>query len=231
MQFGGLQKTTLVDYPGRVAATVFTLGCNFRCPYCHNLELVLPDLIEKQPKFSEEEILSFLRQRQGLLTGLCITGGEPTIHSDLEDFIKKVKELGYKVKLDSNGSRPEVLRKLIENQLIDYVAMDIKAPLEKYHLFTNGQDFRQQISDSINLLKEGKVDYEFRTTLAPDILTEEDIFKIVELIKGAPKYFLQRFKGIKTLDPSFSRKKPWPEEKIRELVAKIKPLFSECELR
>lgn len=231
MLFGGLQKATLVDYPGKVAATVFTLGCNFRCPFCHNLELVLPELIEKQPKITEEEVLSFLKQRQDLLAGLCITGGEPTIHPDLPDFISRVKKLGFAVKLDTNGSNPQVVKKLIEKHLVDYIAMDIKAPLEKYNLFTAGKDFTQEIKETIDLLKQGKVDYEFRTTLVPDILDEEDILKITDLIKGSPKYYLQRFKGIKTLNPQFTQKRPWPEEKMRALVKKISPLFQYCELR
>ncbi|TSA55631.1 anaerobic ribonucleoside-triphosphate reductase activating protein, partial [bacterium] len=140
MLFGGLQKTTLVDYPGKVAATIFTTGCNFRCPYCHNPELVLPELIKKQPKITEKEILDFLKERQKLLEGVCITGGEPTIQSDLIDFIKKVKDLGFLVKLDTNGSCSDVLNSLIERELIDYVAMDIKAPKQKYELFVEDEN-------------------------------------------------------------------------------------------
>ncbi len=231
MSFGGLQKTTLVDYPGKVAATVFTFGCNFRCPYCHNPELVLPELIEKQPKISAEEVLKFLQSRRGLLEGLCITGGEPTMHLDLPDFIKKVKDLGFKVKLDSNGSFPERLEKLIDQHLIDYVAMDVKFPLAKYDLVTKGNVPLSNIGKSIELLKQGKVDYEFRTTLVPKILNREDILEIVKLIKPAPKYFLQRFRGKKTLDPAFSNLEGWPEEEMRSLLKEIKPNFKECALR
>ena len=151
MLFGGLQRTTLVDYPGKVAATIFTAGCNFRCPYCHNPELVLPELIKKQPKITEKEILEFLEERQKLLEGVCITGGEPTIQSDLIDFIKKVKDLGFLVKLDTNGSCPNVLNSLIEGKLIDYIAMDIKAPKQKYELFIEDENIVDNIDKSIEL--------------------------------------------------------------------------------
>jgi len=189
MLFGGLQKTTLVDYPGKIAATVFTIGCNFRCPYCHNPELVLPSLTQMQPKLTEEEILDFLAEKNKFLEALCITGGEPTLNPDLKDFIKKVKALGYLVKLDTNGSLPKVLKDLIDNRLVDYVAMDIKAPPEKYNLLTLGDISIEKIQESIDILKKGKVDYEFRTTVAPILLEEEDILKIANWIKPAKTYF------------------------------------------
>ena len=231
MIFGGLQKTTLVDYPGKVAATVFTAGCNFRCPYCHNPELVLPAMIEKQPKITEKEILDFLKERSGFLEGLCITGGEPTIHSDLIDFIQKVKDLGLLVKLDTNGSLPKVLENLLKSKLIDWVAMDIKAPKEKYELFTQGQIKAEIIDQSIKIIKKSKVDYEFRTTLAPEILTEKDILGIVDWIKPADRYYLQQFKNEKTLDDNFLNFHSWPQEQAEALIVKIKPFFSECNLR
>lgn len=231
MLFGGLQKTTLVDYPGKVAATVFTLGCNFRCPYCHNPELVLPTLIKKQPKIGEKEVLNFLKSRQNLLEGLCITGGEPTLHSDLIDFIRKVKDLGFLVKLDTNGSFPEVINNLIGQKLIDYIAMDIKAPRHKYNIFTETDKDIKNVEKSVELLKQNKVDYEFRTTLAPDILEEQDIMDIVEWIKPAPRFFLQRFENNKVLDEKFKNIKPWSEQRIKILFKKIKPFFSECALR
>ncbi|MGB9763077.1 MAG: anaerobic ribonucleoside-triphosphate reductase activating protein [Minisyncoccia bacterium] len=231
MIFGGFQKTTLVDYPGKIAATVFTLGCNFRCPYCHNLELVLPELIEKQPKISEEEVLNFLKERKGLLEGLCITGGEPTLHYDLISFLEKVKSLGYLVKLDSNGSRPEILKELFEKKLIDYLAMDVKTSLEKYHLVTLNQIPVEDILTSIKLIKDSGIDYEFRTTVAPEIVTKEDILKIVDLIKPARAYYLQIFKGIKTLDPRFTQLKGLDEEDLKDLIEQIKPFFKECGIR
>jgi len=231
MLFGGLQKTTLVDYPGKVAATIFTAGCNFRCPYCHNPELVLPELIKKQPKITEKEILDFLKGRQKLLEGVCITGGEPTIQSDLIDFIKKVKDLGFLVKLDTNGSCPDVLNSLIEEKLIDYVAMDIKAPKQKYELFVKDQSIVEKIDKSIELLKQDKVDYEFRTTLAPNILEEQDILAIADWIKFAPRYFLQRFQNNKVLNEEFKNLEPWSEQMMKALLKKIKSYFSECNIR
>lgn len=231
MIFGGLQKTTLVDYPGKVAATVFTVGCNFRCPYCHNPELVLPELIQKQPQISEDEVLSFLKERQGLLEGLCITGGEPTLHPDLISFLEKVKSLGYAIKLDSNGSNPQVLQEIIEKKLVDYLAMDVKTSLEKYHLVTLGAVPLENIQKSISLIKNSGLDYEFRTTIAPEIVSEDDIFKIVDLIKPAHAYFFQTFKGIKTLDPKFTTLKGISEEKLQQILIQIKPFFEKCGLR
>lgn len=231
MLFGGLQKTTLVDYPGKVAATVFTAGCNFRCPYCHNPELVLPELIKKQPKIIEKEVLDFLKERQKLLEGLCITGGEPTIQPDLIDFIRKVKKLGFLIKLDTNGSCPDVLNNLIEKKLIDYVAMDIKAPKEKYEIFSEDEYIVEKIDKSIELLKQDKVDYEFRTTLVSDILDEQDILSIIDWIKFAPRYYLQRFQKGKILDEKFKDAEPWSEQRTKQLLKKIKPYFSECNIR
>jgi pyruvate formate lyase activating enzyme len=231
MLFGGLQKTTLVDYSGKVAATIFTAGCNFRCPYCHNPELVLPELIKEQPKITEKEILNFLKEHQKLLEGVCITGGEPTIQPDLINFIKKVKDLGFLVKLDTNGSRPGVLNSLIEGNLIDYVAMDIKAPKQKYDLFVEDEKIGENIDKSIELLKQDKVDYEFRTTLAPDILEEQDILAIADWIKFAPRYFLQRFQNSKVLNEKFKDLQPWSEQRIKTVLKKIKPYFPQCDIR
>lgn len=231
MLFGGLQKTTLVDFPGKVAATVFTLGCNFRCPYCHNPELVLPAMINKQPKITEKEIIDFLKERKGFLEGLCITGGEPMVQADLPDFVQKVKRLGLLVKLDTNGSFPEILENLIKNKLIDWVALDIKAPPEKYNIFTQGRITAETIDQSINILKKSKINYEFRTTLAPEILTEKDIMIIVNWIKPAARYYLQQFKNDKTLETKFENLNSWSEIKAKSLVKKIKPFFSECGLR
>jgi pyruvate formate lyase activating enzyme len=231
MLFGGLQKTTLVDYPGKVAATVFTLGCNFRCPYCHNPELVLPEMMEEQPIITEEEILNFLKERQEYLEGLCITGGEPTIQVGLSNFIQKVNKLGISVKLDTNGSFPFILKELIQKKLIDWVSLDIKAPPDKYDIFTKGKVDVKNVDLSIKILKESKINYEFRTTLAPEILSEEDIIAIVDWIKPASRYYLQRFQNNKTLDKKFENLNSWPEQKTESLIKKIKPFFSECNLR
>ena len=192
--FAGLQKLTLLDYPGKVACTLFTRGCNFRCPFCHNASLVVR--ADEQPTYTNDEILAFLKKRQGILDGVAITGGEPTLMSGLYDFIVQVKEMGYSVKLDSNGTRPEVLKNLVMNGLVDYVAMDIKNSPEKY-AYTCGLPESYDLSkieESKNFLMEGHVDFEFRTTVAKPFHTEEDFYKIGEWLKGSEKYFLQQFK-------------------------------------
>ncbi|MDD2677840.1 MAG: anaerobic ribonucleoside-triphosphate reductase activating protein [Candidatus Paceibacterota bacterium] len=231
MFFGGLQKTTLVDYPGKVAATLFTLGCNFRCPYCHNPELVLPELIKNQPKISQKDVLEFLEERKNLLEGICLTGGEPLIHKEIKDFIKTVKAMGYLIKLDTNGSFPDILENLIEEKLIDYVAMDIKGPKKKYEFFLFDSVPLANIEKSVKILKKGRVDYEFRTTLAPEILDEKDIIDLVNWIKPARRYFLQNFQAKKNVNPEFQKKKPWERERAEALIIKIKSSFNFCALR
>ena len=191
MQIHGFNKTTLLDYPGRVAATIFTGACNFRCPYCHNVELVLNP--SSQPVIPEEEILAHLKKRRGITQGVCITGGEPTLQKDLKDFIKKLKELELKVKLDSNGYKPEVLKDLVKEGLLDYVAMDVKAPLDEYDIIAGVKLDSSKLKESIDFLIEGHVPYEFRTTVVKDFHTRESFEKMAELIKGADRYFLQGY--------------------------------------
>ncbi len=191
MQIHGFNKTTLLDYPGLVAATIFTGACNFRCPYCHNAELVLNP--SSQPIIPEEEILAHLKKRRGITQGVCITGGEPTLQKDLKDFIKKLKELELKVKLDSNGYKPEVLKDLVKEGLLDYVAMDVKAPLDEYDIIAGVKLDSSKLKESIDFLIEGHVPYEFRTTVVKDFHTCESFEKMAELIKGADKYFLQGY--------------------------------------
>ncbi|MBQ6717987.1 MAG: anaerobic ribonucleoside-triphosphate reductase activating protein [Clostridia bacterium] len=192
MQFSGFQKLTLLDYPEKTACTLFTAGCNFRCPFCHNAALVTH--IDNSNFFTEEYILDYLKKRRGILDGVCITGGEPLMHKELPNFIAKVKALGYLVKLDTNGSYPDRLAALIDSGNIDYVAMDIKNSQEKY-LETadcSAEDF-ENVKKSVELLKQKKIDFEFRTTVVREYHAVEDIKKIAEWIKGADKYFLQNF--------------------------------------
>jgi len=184
MKIGGLIKFTLIDYPGRVAAVVFTQGCNFRCRYCHNPELVYPHLL--QEPMPQEEVLSFLRHRQGTLEGVVVTGGEPTLQPDLLDFLTQVKSLGYFVKLDTNGARPDVLQEAIEKKLVDYIAMDLKAPLEKYALITGVSCDIATLQRSMQLIKDSGLAYEFRTTYDKEVLTDKDIDALKELTKGQP---------------------------------------------
>lgn len=191
MIISGFQKMTLLDFPGKVACTIFTGGCNFRCPFCHNAMLVTENF---RAEFSEDEILSFLGKRRGLLDGVCITGGEPLLHKEITDFIRKIKELGFAVKLDTNGSFPDRLRTLVNEGLIDYVAMDIKNCMEKYALTANcHESLLPQIEESIDFLLSGKVDYEFRTTVVKEFHTASDIAAAARRIKGAKRYFLQYF--------------------------------------
>jgi pyruvate formate lyase activating enzyme len=235
MIIGGLQKTTLIDYPGKIAATLFLAGCNFRCPWCYSSELVLPEKIEKQPKISQEELFDFLKERKELLDGVVICGGEPTINSDLPELIKKIKELGFLVKLDTNGSNPEMIKNLIKQRLIDYIAMDIKAPLGLNSQFPipNSQPIsNSQIQKSVEILKQGKIDFEFRTTVAPNIYSKESFLKIADLIGGPNvKYYLQNFRPEKTLDPEFEKLKPYPISYLEEIREEIKKYFKVCEIR
>lgn len=182
MKIGGLIKFTLIDYPGHVAAVVFTQGCNFRCRYCHNPELVYPHLLqESMPK---DDVLSFLRKRKGTLEGVVITGGEPTLHLGLIDFMAEIKALGYKIKLDTNGTKPEVLQEAIERQLVDFVAMDLKAPLEKYSLITGVEFDPKIIQKSMDMIVASGLPYEFRTTYDKEVLTDEDIQAISDSVQG-----------------------------------------------
>ena len=192
MKISGFQKLTLLDFPGKTAATIFTGGCNFRCPFCHNAFLVTD--LSMAEDFSEEEVLSYLKKRQGILDGVCITGGEPLLQKDIGDFMAKVKALGLAIKLDTNGTFPEKLRELVEKGLVDYVAMDIKSSKERYGEAVGIKDFdTKAIEESVSFLLSGKVDYEFRTTVVRELHGIEDIEKIGEWICGAPRYFLQNF--------------------------------------
>ncbi len=192
MQIHGFSKTTLLDYPEHIAATVFTGGCNFCCPFCHNGELVLDPGC--QPVVSEEEVLAYLKKRQGILQGVCVTGGEPTLQKDLKEFLQKIKELDYPVKLDTNGYRPGVLWELLREHLIDYVAMDIKASRENY---ASAAGLKQidlsRVEESIGILKSSGIPYEFRTTAVKGIHTVEEFESLGRWIAGCPAYYLQSY--------------------------------------
>ncbi len=192
MIFGGFQKLTLLDFPGVVACTLFTKGCNFLCPFCHNAPLVTRP--KEAESFSQEEILAFLKKRQGVLEGVCVTGGEPLLHADLPAFLRQVKDLGYKIKLDTNGSFPKRLKDLAAEGLLDYVAMDMKNALEKYPLTVGTDSVNiQEIEESIDFLLLGTIPYEFRTTVVKELHSVSDIAAIGQRIRGAEKYFLQNF--------------------------------------
>lgn len=214
----GFNKLTLLDYPEKVAATIFLGHCNFRCPFCQNGGLVLNP--EREPVILTEDVMKVLKKRQGILDGVCITGGEPTLHPDLPNFISEIKKLGYAVKLDTNGSRPQVIKYLVEQNMIDYVAMDIKnAPLR--YSETAGVlhlDF-SCIEESVQFLMSGVVDYEFRTTVARELHTKEEFRKIGEWIAGCKRYFLQGYQASeRVIRPEFTSYTKDELEKFREIL-------------
>jgi pyruvate formate lyase activating enzyme len=234
MIIAGLQKTTLIDYPGKLACVVFLAGCNFRCPWCYSSELVLPLKIVKQPRMSEQDFFNFLRERIGLLEGVVICGGEPTINKDLPQFIEKIKKLGYFVKLDTNGSNPEVLKNLAEVKLIDYVAMDIKSSLNnKIYKSIMGEGIElDDIKKSVDFLKNSGIDFEFRTTVVNTVHQREEFLEIAKWIGGPNvKYYLQNFRAEKTIDPKFEKIEQFKEEFLKGIVKDILPYFKDCQVR
>jgi pyruvate formate lyase activating enzyme len=228
MIIGGLQKFSLIDYPGEVCAIIFTVGCNFRCPYCHNPELV----IGSAKIISADYVFDFLKSRVGKLSAVSITGGEPTLHSDLIDFVEKIRLIGYKkIKLDTNGTNPHMLKKLIDDKLISYVAMDIKAPFEKYRSTVNIECDLEKIKESIELIKNSGIEYEFRTTAVEGLLEEKDIISIANYIKGAKAYHIQKFIPSKTLNESFSNKQSLSPDKLDSIKNKISSMFDIFSIR
>jgi len=229
MKIGYVQKTSFIDYPGKISAIVFAQGCNFRCPYCHNPELVDPE------RFCDnllmEDVYAYLEKRKGKLDGVVITGGEPTLQSDLVTFIQKVKSLGYLVKLDTNGSRPRVLQDLIRKGILDYIAMDIKAPFEKYSRVTGMLVNITQIRKSISIIKESGIPYEFRTTLVKSMLDTEDVLQIGSMIEGASLYVLQKFVPSKHVDRDYVRKSSFADDDLAKLLSGLNPLVAKCFMR
>ena len=224
----GLQKLTLIDYLGKIACTIFTFGCNFRCRYCHNPELVFDNGAKP---IQEREIFKFLSERKGFLDGVCVTGGEPTLHEDLPHFLAKIKGMSFLTKLDTNGTNPKMLEYLIDEGLLDYIAMDIKAPLEKYEKVVRVKVNEENIKRSINLIKESGINYEFRTTVVPELLNKDDILAIGRWLQGAKRFYIQQFRGIKTLDKIFISKKPYSEEELEEFRHILKPFVEHCRVR
>jgi len=236
MKIAGIQKLTLIDYPGKLACTVFLTVCNFRCPFCYNPQLVLPEKISKVSFLSEREFFNFLKEKKDYLEGVCIGGGEPTVSEDLPEFCKRIKKLGYKVKIDTNGSNPQMLQDLIKRNLVDYIAMDIKAPSEKYPKLIGLEDVSPfsllgKIEQSISILKTSNIDYEFRTTVVPGLLDKEDILKITKWISPAKKYVLQNFQSERTLDPNLTHLNSYPSEFLHKIKQSIEPFFETCQVR
>lgn len=212
MLIGGLQPFSMVDYPNKLCATIFTQGCNFRCPYCHNPRLVDPTLFETP--LSVEATLQFLATRRGLLDGVCISGGEPTLQPDLEAFISAVRDLGFAIKLDTNGSHPSVLRTLLDRNLLDYIAMDIKSPLFSYQDTTQVGVDQTLIEESIRILQSNPVPHEFRTTYCNQILKQEDVTKIISSLGNGEQLYLQRARAATTLCDHVSEDTQWKDEDI-----------------
>lgn len=230
MQVTGIQKLTLLDYPGTVACTVFTAGCNFRCPFCHNAMLVLPEQIE--PNYlTDGEVFDFLRKRRGVLDGVAVTGGEPLLHRDMPEFLSRIKELGYKIKLDTNGSNPALLREIVEAGLVDRVAMDIKNAPESYAETIGFERFDiAPVEESKSFLLEGSVDYEFRTTVVRGIHTKESLIGAAKWISGAKEYYLQQFKdsGSLVMGEGLSA---YDEKQMHELAEAVREYVPTVEVR
>lgn len=219
MQIAGIQRLTLVDFPGHVAATIFSRGCSFRCGFCHNPELVIPE--EYSPLLSQKQIFDFLESRYGKLTGVCLTGGEPLFHDDCGKFISLIKALGFAVKLDTNGSFPDRLERIIADGDIDYIAMDIKGPLEKYGVtagLKNNPELNKKIQKSINLIMNSGIDHEFRTTVCHPLHEVADFEAMGEMIKGAKKYYIQNFVRSKQID-SETDYQPFTDAELKKAKA------------
>ena len=219
MRIGGLQKVSLIDYPAKISAVVFTQGCNFRCSYCHNPELVDPKLY--QPCLLEKDVLDFLSTRSGKLEGVTISGGEPTLQDDLIPFIVCIREMGFFIKLDTNGSNPEILHEMIRDKLLDFISMDIKAPLEKYSNIVHVPVEVESIRQSIRRVIKSKIPHEFRTTVVSSQLAPKDIFTIAQEIKGAKRYVLQKYQPAKSMSGKIFRDKSYSDEELMGIAKKL----------
>lgn len=232
MFLAGFQKTSLVDWPGQICATVFFAGCNFRCPFCHNPELVLQDEIDQLPKISFDDFIVELHKRKSLIDGVCITGGEPLLNPDLTKLITRIKKLDLKVKLDTNGTNPKLLKQLIDKQLVDYIAMDMKSPLSKYGETTASKINVDVIKQSIKLIIDSGIEHEFRTTMFPAFVKPEDLVPMAKELEGAQAFYLQQFSfDRKILDPAYEPVKPYTPEQLKEMLKKIEPLFKSSGIR
>jgi pyruvate formate lyase activating enzyme len=229
MTIGGLQKLSLIDYPGVPCAVLFTQGCNFRCRYCHNPELVIPDYFGSEVPLAE--VYGFLKKRLGKLQAVCVTGGEPTLHEDLPEILRRIKGMDYLVKLDTNGSRPEIVKQVLDDGLVDYVAMDIKAPLEDYWKITRVRVPPERLSQSIETIISSCIDHEFRTTIVKSFTSEDDLRRMASTIHGAKRYYLQAFIPTKLVDPELENQPSYSFEELRLLAKELETDVMHCGIR
>ncbi len=229
MKIGALQKTSLIEFPGKISCIIFVQGCNFRCPYCHNPELVLPEKF--LPLLSISEVMDFLERRKKYLDGVVITGGEPCADSDLLPFVRELKKMGYAVKIDTNGSFPEVIKKMLSEGILDYIAMDVKGTPEKYATIAGVKVAMKKIEESISLIKNSSIGYEFRTTVVKEMLSIDDFEGIGRLIQGAELYYLQHFRPSKAVDPATLSYHTYSDEEFEEVRNIMLKYVKRCEIR
>lgn len=227
MYFKGLQKSSFIDYPGKISTVLFVGGCNFKCPYCHNSSLVRNEGVN----ISEEYIYEYLDEKERFIDGICISGGEPTLNEGIVDFIRKIKAKGFLVKLDTNGTRPLVITKLLNEKLLDYIAMDVKAPLHKYNSVVETKADIENIESSIDIIKNSGIEYEFRTTVCKELISKEDIIEIAQYLKGSSRYTIQNFRDGETVLIGKKHLKPYDIELLKKIEKEIKPLFKILKVR
>ena len=226
----GFQKTSLIDYPPYTSSVIFLGGCNFRCGFCHNPDLVLA--ADSIKNIEVEAVLGHLKKKKNWIEGVCVTGGEPTIYPDLVKFLSELKKHGFFVKLDTNGTNPDMLKHLIDNKLVDYIAMDIKAPLDKYEEVIRMNIDEKALQKSIDIIKNSGIDYEFRTTVIPGLINKEDIQKIGEWLEGSKRFCIQQFRNTKDLiDKELKKKDPYAQKELEEFSEIARPYFEDIEIK
>jgi pyruvate formate lyase activating enzyme len=229
IEIKGIEKASLLDYPGKVCAVVFLADCNFRCPYCQN-----PDLINRPaelPNMPEHELFKLLKMRGKWLDAVCISGGEPCLHKGLPAFAKRIKDAGFLVKLDTNGSNPNMVKQMLDGKLLDYIAMDIKGPLDRYAEIAGAPVDIRKLEQSIELIRNSGIGYEFRTTVLPKLLDEQDLVKIGKWLKGSKLFAIQQFRPMNTLDPKYKQESSYSEEELERFKKLLETYFVQVELR
>jgi len=228
MKIAGIQKLSLIDFPGHVASIVFLQGCNFTCGYCQNPELIGAG---EEPFFPEEELFDYLTRRSKMLEGVVVTGGEPVIHKDLPEFLKRIKDMGFKIKLDTNGSDPDMIEHLLREHILDYIAIDLKTAPHKYHELTGIKNIEELLQRTIRWTMLSAIPYEFRTTCVPGIVDEEDILVMGRLVRGARRFCLQQYRSLVTYDPKFLDVKPYDPDTLRRFQNTLSHFVREAVIR